>query len=319
MTRDYTGRRVGGQDRARARTQGSEARPHQEAEGFQSLAPPLVVGVRRRAPRGSDRPAADAVLHLLPARAARNASAAADHLHLRPRGQPDRHAALDGRPHDHPALGHVPAAAEGGDRGRGPGLLRPPRHRRHRDLPRGVDRPGLRRDRAGRLDAHAAAREERLRRPVRGGPRDGRGDLRRAAAHGRAEGAREPARDQGRARVHQGRDPGQVPEHRLLRPRRVRRPGGRADVLPQGRVRAVGARVGAAGWHDPESLLLRPGRARARGDGTAELRPAADGVRGLPDARARRAAGGQEDQGRPDRGRPELPRQARLLPRLHAA
>ncbi len=39
------------------------------------------------------------------------------------------------------------------------------------------------------------------------------------AADVRAEGSREPARDQGRARVHQGPDPGQVPQHRLLRSR----------------------------------------------------------------------------------------------------
>ena len=42
-----------------------------------------------------------------------------------------------------------------------------------RDLPRRVDRPRLRRDRAGRLDAHPAAREERVRRPVRRGSETG--------------------------------------------------------------------------------------------------------------------------------------------------
>ena len=114
------------------------------------------------------------------------------------------------------------------------------------------------------------------------GSRDRCGDLRGPAADARAEGAREPARDQGRARVHQGPDPGQVPEYRLLRPRRVRRPGRGADVLPQGRVRALGARIRAARRHDPEPLVLRPDRAGGGGARAAELRPRADGLRGLP-------------------------------------
>ena len=50
-----------------------------------------------------------------------------------------------------------------------------------------------------------------------------------------------------------------------------------------------------------------------------ELRPRADGVRGVSHRRARGPARGPSDQGGPDRCRPELPRQARLLPRLHAA
>ena len=133
------------------------------------------------------------------------------------------------------------------------------------------------------------------------GSEDRRRDLRGPAEDARAEGAREPARDQGRARVHQGRDPGQVPEHGLLRPRRVRRPGGRADVLPEGRVRALGARVGAARRHGPEPLVLRPGRARAGGEGAARLRPRADGVRGVSHRRARGPARGPAGQGGPDR------------------
>ena len=277
------------------------------------------MGVRRRAPRCRDRPAADAVLRLLAARAPQDAPAAADHLHLRPRRQPDRDPALDGGPDDHPALGHAAPAPARGDRRRGQGVLPAPRHRRHRDLPRRVDRPRLGPDRPGRLDADPAARQERLRGSVLRGSQDRRRDLRGPAAHARAEGAREPARDQGRARVHQGRDLGQVPEYRLLRPRRVRRPGGRADVLPEGRFRALGARVGAARRHGPEPLVLRPGRARAGSDRAAELRPRADGVRGVPHRRARGPARGPSDQGEPHRCRPELPRQARLLPRLHAA
>jgi hypothetical protein len=278
-----------------------------------------VVGVRRRTPRRRHRPPPDAVLRLLAARAATDAATAPDHVHLRPRWQPDRDAALDGRPDDHPALGDARAAAARRDRGRRQGLLRAPRRRRRRRLPSGVDRPRRAGDCAGRFDDHAAAREERLRGPVRGGSRDRCRDLRGPAPDVGAEGAREPAGDQGRARVHQGPDPRQVPQHRLLRSGRVRGAGRGADVLPEGRARPHGQRVGPPRRDDPEPLVLRPRGAGGRGPRTAELRPRADGGRGLPLARARGEARRQGHQGGSDRGRTELPRQARVLPRLHAA
>ena len=49
-----------------------------------------------------------------------------------------------------------------------------------------------------------------------------RAGLHRAAAHDRSEDPRSPARGQARARADQGPDPGEVPEHDLLRPRRLR-------------------------------------------------------------------------------------------------
>ena len=103
-------------------------------------------------------------------------------------------------------------------RDRGPPLLhqrgrRPARHR-----PRAL--PGRRAEegRPGRLDDHPAVRQERARRP-------GRADAVPEAPRGRA---RLPPH----AQVVEGEDPQQLPEHDLLRQRRLRDRGGRAHVLP---------------------------------------------------------------------------------------
>ena len=175
------------------------------------------------------------------------------------------------------------------------------------------------RDRAGRFDPDPAAREERLRRPVLETIRT-RGSRRTWSRRGRSgEGAREPARDQGRARVHQGPDPRQVPEHGLLRSRRVRRPGRRADVLPEGRVRAHGAssrRCSPAWSRAPRSTTRSSTSRTARSGATtssSRWRP-----RGTSPQSARPSSRRRPIKVDPDRGRPELPRQARVLPRLHA-
>ena len=87
---------------------------------------------------------------------------------------------------------------------------------------RGIGRallPGRRPEggRPGRLDDHAAVRQERARRPGR--------------PHALPEAPRGRARVPPHAQVVQGEDPPQLPEHDLLRQRRLRHRGGRADLL----------------------------------------------------------------------------------------
>ena len=120
--------------------------------------------------------------------------------------------------------------------------------------------PGRRR---GRLDDHAAVRQERLR-PQ---PEDDR-----------AQGARGGARLAARAGVAEGPHPPRVPEHDLLRQRRLRHPAGVADVLRQGRRPPHAARGRAARRAARRPVALRPDAASARRHAAAPLR-AADDVR----------------------------------------
>ena len=131
----------------------------------------------------------------------------------RPRREP-RERALEGHRADH---------AQRHRRDRGPPLLGARRARLARHRARGAQQRPRGRHHAGRLDAHAAAREEPL--PAARGqqpldqPQDRRGLDRRAAA----------------GQVHEGRDPHGLPQHGLLRPERLRRRGGGAHVLRQDR------------------------------------------------------------------------------------
>ena len=59
-------------------------------------------------------------------------------------------------------------------------------------------------------------------------------------------------------RTFQGRDPRDVPQHRVLRSRRLRRPGGRADVLAEGRDGSDLARVGHPRGRDPSPGFYDP-------------------------------------------------------------
>ncbi len=82
--------------------------------------------------------------------------------------------------------------------------------------------------RAGRVDDHDAGRQERHpRQPPHPRPQDRGGDPRPAP----------------RGRAHQGPDPRALPQHRLLRQRRLRRPGGGRDLLGRRRrASSTGAR-----------------------------------------------------------------------------
>ena len=135
-----------------------------------------------------------ALVRGLPAdRAAGHAAADPDHATSTIARQPDRLAARRGRPHDRPARPDLAEPAARGDRHRGRGLLLPPGVDIKGIITRGVDRPGEARHGAGASTITAAAREERLRRPVH---RERRRlhRLRRAAALDQGEDPRGAAR-----------------------------------------------------------------------------------------------------------------------------
>ena len=99
----------------------------------------------------------------------------------------------------------------------------------------------------GRLHDHGAAREERLRRLVRDRSRDGRAGLRPARAVRHREDPRGAAGDQARAGARQGQDPRALPEHRLLRARRLRDRGRGA------RPTSACPRASSRSWSPPRS------------------------------------------------------------------
>ena len=184
-------------------------------------------------------------------------------------GQPDRSAARGGEP----LAGHArpdPVAGEAGDPGgRGRELLQP-----HRREPAGhaagaVHQRAVGLGRAGRLDHHDAAREERAA---------------QAGAHARPQGPRGRAGVPARADHDEGRDPRALPQHRLLRQRHVRRAGRGGDVLRQEHRRAHVARGRAARGDDPRPARLRPVHQRAARDRAAAHRVAAFGRDGRPHA-----------------------------------
>ena len=120
-------------------------------------------------------------------------------------------------------------------------LLLQPRLRRHRHPARGVE-PAARRGRR-RLDDHAAVRQE--------GPR-----RRRADAVAQVQGGRPRGQDLPGAQ--QGRDPRRLPQHDLLRPRRLRHPVRGAGVLRQERAGPHAARGRAARRADPVAVAVGP-------------------------------------------------------------
>ena len=140
------------------------------------------------------------------------------------------------RPRRH--RGHRADHAPGDRLGRGSALLRAQRHRRARRRARALAGRPPAGHRRGRLDDHAAVRQERVH-PER--------------ADTRAQGARGGARLAARAALEQGSDPHRVPQHDLLRPRRVRHPAGGARVLQEER---EGARRSPSRPSSPEFLPI---------------------------------------------------------------
>ena len=160
--------------------------------------------------------------------------------------------------------------------GRRQELLRPRRARFPGHRPRdGVHGAELRHrpPSAGRLDHHAAGREEL--------PAHQRGEL-RAQDQGSA------ARAEDRAHLLEGQDPRAVSQRDLSRARRLRRRGGLAALLRQvgARADARRSRLSRGAAEGAEQLSSVP-PARAR-DRAAQLRARSHGRRSLPQARGRR-------------------------------
>ena len=93
----------------------------------------------------------------------------------------------------------------------------------------------------------------------------------------RAQAPRAALRRQRREEADQGPDPRGLPQHRLLRLRRVRRAGGLAVLLQQGRLRAHTRRGGAAGRRHQQPLRLRPRDQPQGRHGPAQHRAVPDG------------------------------------------
>ena len=209
-----------------------------------------------------------------------------------------RHLLRRPEPRLHPALGDAAADAGRGRRRGEPDLLDRPGHRPQGHPARGVlQRPRQRPP--GRVDDHPAVRQDPL-------------------PHQRAE---LPAQDQGSHRLaqdperaEQGRDPRGLPQHHLLRSRRVRRPGGGAGVLRQGRRGAHPARERGARHRPQQPVALRPRRRQggARGpQGALRLRPRGDGRHRRDHRRAGREGRQAAAQVPRDRGAEPVRRPAR--------
>ena len=137
------------------------------------------------------------------------------------------------------------ARDEAGDRrDRGPPVLRAPRRRHPRDPPRGLAGRPQQQGRPGRLDDHAAVRQEHLREEQ---PHD----------QPEAEGGR--ARLAARAGLAEGQDPDRLPEHDLLRERRLRDRASLTCVFRSRRVLADAGRGGAPRRHPVGPEPLQPG------------------------------------------------------------
>ena len=109
--------------------------------------------------------------------------------------------------------------------------------------PRCLGDPARRRH-PGRVDDHPAVRQELLPDPGPDAVAQGQGDHH---LH------------QDRQAAVQGPDPRELPQHDLLRPRRVRHPDGLEGVLQQGRLQADPLRGCVARLGHPGAVLLRPG------------------------------------------------------------
>ncbi len=200
----------------------------------------------------------------------------------------------------------------------GPPVLRARRHRPARLRVR--RRRGPHRRRApGRLDAHPAARPQPL-------PRR---DRQRRLHHAEAEGGHHGAQD--RTRLHEGRDPGALPQHGPVPLQRVGDRDGRADLLLDLGRRPRPAPGGHARRDAQGDVLVQPvpqprAREGASQRGPRPARPLRRRARGRGGAAPGRAAGAPvrapanaDEQGAPlHRARPRdaggLGRRARLQP-----
>ena len=226
--------------------------PQEAAGGRTRPRPARVAGVLRPLPGDRDPGAQRGLQGPDDVRLLQRRQAGARHLLRRP------------EPRLHPPLRDAAADAGRGRRRGEPDLLdrpghRPQGHPARRVLQRPRQRP------PGRVDDHPAVRQDPL-------------PHQRAELPAQDQGSRRLAQDPERAE--QGRDPRGLPQHHLLRSRRVRRAGGGAGVLRQGRRAAHPARERGARHRPQQPVALRPRRwqggprgpqgalhLRARGDG----------------------------------------------------
>ena len=206
--------------------------------------------------------------------------------HLRRQRQPHR-LALRPEPHQRPAEPDLAQDGAGDRRHRGLPLLpaRRPRHPRHAARLR--HQPGQRLG-AGRVVDHPADGQADPAQP--GGDQEGGG--RRHRRHLRPQAARAALRDRLREELLQGLDPRALPQHRLLRRRRVRRPVGRPALLLQERQEPQPRAVRAARRPGQEPHRLRPDQLPRARPQPAQRRPRPDGP-----ARRDRAGQGRQAQG----------------------
>ncbi len=276
------------------------------------------MGVPRGARRARPGRGRRTRVRLLPDRAAQDVPADPVDVHVRPQRLAARVDPRRGRPHDHPVRPDARVAPRRRDRGRGPRLLPAPRHRSRRHPSRRVDRPREARDRAGRLHDHAAARQAgvrgQLRRPAGRDP-----GLRGAASNDQGEDPRGAPGDQARADAVEGPDPGPLPQHHLSGTRRVRRPGGGADVLGRRRRRPDRQAVGDARRSHHVAGALRSDRPSRGLRGPPQLRARPDGALRLPRRRDRRPPEDEEGDDGSEEGGRELAGQLRVLRGLRQA
>ena len=148
-----------------------------------------------------------------------------------------------GRPHGGAAQPHRRDRAAGDDRDRGSPLLTRGRDRLDRRAARRSRRRHVGASRAGRFDAHAAARPKSLPRRRADRVTQAPGGLPRRPA-------RTPLVEEARPRV--------LSQHRVLRPAGVRDPGRSADVLFNAGAEPDAAAGSAAGGAAPGPDTVRP-------------------------------------------------------------
>ena len=155
-------------------------------------------------------------------------------------------------------------------RDRGQALLRAPRRRRAGHGARPLGRRHQSRRSPGRIDDHPAVRQAGLsHEPEVDRPEAGRGSPRLAA----------------RASVDEGPDPHRLPEHGLLRERRLRGSAGLARLLRPQREHAEPGRVGAAGRDPAGPEPVGSGRSSRTAHGPPQPRSRAAVRAGLSDRR----------------------------------
>ena len=181
----------------------------------------------------------------------------ADHERLLLRRQaPARHV-RDPGPRERHARQGVGGHAGGRHRRRGPHVLLEPRHRHPGHHPRRARQRAERRDHRRRLHHHAAVRQDPV--PLAG-----------AVVH--PQGPRGDPLDQDPQPAQQAGDPRGLPQHHLLRQRRLRRPGRLTDVLRQAGLQARRPGVRRARHHAQPTVVLRPLLRGRQGADDAALR-----------------------------------------------